>query len=145
MSIIISYISHTHKDNVSSLPGSSGNGPVRAVETKGTKGPNLSRTTWHLFELCQLVFTTAKSDSWGNLCCYSFKAESSSAFAKLTNIESWDQAVDKFPAFATDDQLNRFLGIDIRKTIPKAFCQQLTTHHQFPVLSSMVHCECCAL
>ena len=59
------------------------------------------------------------------------KAALKTAFAKLTNVESWDQAVDKFPAFATDDQLNRFLGIDIRKTIPKAFvsfCQRAKSY-----------------
>ena len=59
------------------------------------------------------------------------KAALKTAFAKLTNVESWDQAVDKFPAFATDDQLNQFLGIDIRKTIPKAFvsfCQRAKSY-----------------
>ncbi len=74
------------------------------------------------------------------------KAALKTAFAKLTNVESWDQAVDKFPAFATDDQLNQFLGIDIRKTIPKAFvsfCQRAKSYSAddaSPASSIVVNC-----
>ena len=38
------------------------------------------------------------------------------AFVKLTNVESWEEAQEKFPHFATQEQLGRFIHIDLKKT-----------------------------
>ena len=49
------------------------------------------------------------------------------AFTTLTNVDSWDEAMDKFPHFTTDEHLDRFMNVDIRKNIPKTFadfCQR---------------------
>lgn len=43
------------------------------------------------------------------------------AFQKLTNMETWEEAQEKYPLFVTEEQLSRFLHIDIKKTIPKSF------------------------
>ena len=44
-----------------------------------------------------------------------------SAFVKLTNSETWERAQEMFPHFATEEQLTRFLNIDLKKSIPKTF------------------------
>lgn len=43
------------------------------------------------------------------------------AFVKLTNVQSWEEAQEKFPHFATEHQLERFVHIDLKKSIPKTF------------------------
>ena len=43
------------------------------------------------------------------------------AFVKITNCESWDKAVESFPNYASETNLKRFLGCDLKKTIPKVF------------------------
>ena len=43
------------------------------------------------------------------------------AFVKITNSESWDKAVNSFPNYASEKNLRRFLGCDLKKTIPKLF------------------------
>ena len=43
------------------------------------------------------------------------------AFVKITNSESWDKAVELFPNYASEINLKRFLGCDLKKTIPKLF------------------------
>lgn len=43
------------------------------------------------------------------------------AFIRLTNADSWDNARNKFPEFATDDQLLKFIHLDLKKAIPKSF------------------------
>lgn len=40
------------------------------------------------------------------------------AFAKLTNVQSWEE---KFPHFATDHQFEQFVHINLKKSIPKTF------------------------
>ena len=48
-------------------------------------------------------------------------------FTKLTNVSSWIEAQEKYPLFATEDQLHRFIGTDVRKGVTKAFeafCQR---------------------
>ena len=48
-------------------------------------------------------------------------------FSKLTNVSSWSEAQEKYPLFATEDQLYQFIGVDVRKGITKAFeafCQR---------------------
>ena len=48
-------------------------------------------------------------------------------FTKLTNVSSWSEAQEKYPLFATEDQLHRFIGVDVRKGVTKAFeafCQR---------------------
>ena len=39
---------------------------------------------------------------------------------RLTNTDSWDDA-KKFPLFATDEQLLKFINLDLKKAIPKSF------------------------
>ena len=43
------------------------------------------------------------------------------AFTRLTNTDSWEEAVTNFPAFATEEQLRKFLSIDVKKKIPQNF------------------------
>ena len=43
------------------------------------------------------------------------------AFVRLTNADSWDSAKEKFPQFATDEQLLQFINLDLKKAIPKSF------------------------
>ena len=49
------------------------------------------------------------------------------AFARLTNSDSWEKAAEKFPLFGSDEQLARFVGCDLKKSIPRSFhdfCQR---------------------
>ena len=49
------------------------------------------------------------------------------AFTRMTNVDTWEEAVEKYPHFATDEQLERFMTVDIKKSIPKSFtdfCQR---------------------
>ena len=41
------------------------------------------------------------------------------AFTKLTNSESWDQAEIKYPVYAVESQLRLFIKCDLKKEIPK--------------------------
>ena len=41
------------------------------------------------------------------------------AFTRLTNTDSWEEAVTNFPAFATEEQLRKFLSIDVKKKYHK--------------------------
>ena len=43
------------------------------------------------------------------------------AFVKITNSESWDKAVESFPNYASEINLKRFLGCDLKKTIQNYF------------------------
>ncbi len=43
------------------------------------------------------------------------------AFIRLTNADSWEDAKVKFPDFATDEQLLKFIHLDLKKAIPKSF------------------------
>ena len=43
------------------------------------------------------------------------------AFVRLTNSDSWEDAQEKLPQFAKDEQLLKFIHIDIKKAIPKSF------------------------
>ena len=43
------------------------------------------------------------------------------AFVKLTNSESWQKSQEMYPAFATEDQLSRFIGCNLKQGIPKFF------------------------
>ena len=42
-------------------------------------------------------------------------------FVRLTNADSWEDATNKFPEFASDEQLLKFLHLDLKKAIPKTF------------------------
>ena len=42
-------------------------------------------------------------------------------FTRLTNTDSWEEAVTNFSTFATEEQLRKFLSIDVKKNITK-FC-----------------------
>ena len=51
-------------------------------------------------------------------------------FVKLTNCQSWENAQEQFPHFATEGQLDRFLHANLKKAIPKAlsgFCHWAKT------------------
>ena len=43
------------------------------------------------------------------------------AFLRLTNTESWSEAQEKFPHFATESQLRKFSHLDLKKSIPTSF------------------------
>ncbi len=55
-----------------------------------------------------------------------------SQFVKLTNVSCWDEAVEKFPQFANEQRLSKFLGIDVRKTVPKPFADFCRQAKRFP-------------
>ena len=47
------------------------------------------------------------------------------AFVRLTNAKSWEDAKTSFPMYATDEQLLKFIHLDMKKCIPKSlsdFC-----------------------
>lgn len=43
------------------------------------------------------------------------------AFVRLTNAKSWEDANSSFPMYATDEQLLKFIHLDMKKCIPKSF------------------------
>lgn len=52
------------------------------------------------------------------------------AFVRLTNVESWEEAQELYPQFATDDQLHRYIHVDLEKAVPQSFtdfCQRAKT------------------
>ena len=57
------------------------------------------------------------------------------AFIRCTNTQSWDDAVNKFPAFTSEDRLVQFMQLDFRHSIPEVFqtfcqhaiCSQMPT------------------
>ncbi len=83
-------------------------------------------------EQCNLLQSVARSEiTLTQLQSDASRLKQKSALKKvfilLTNVESWEEAAEKFPAFATHEQLDRFRDVDIRKTIPKTFtdfCQR---------------------
>ena len=49
------------------------------------------------------------------------------AFLRLTNTKTWDEAQQKFPHFATDVQMEKFMLCNLKKSVPKTFldfCQR---------------------
>ena len=48
------------------------------------------------------------------------------AFMKLTNVQSWEEGQEKFPYFATEEQLGLFMQVNVKKTSPKFsdFCHR---------------------
>ena len=49
------------------------------------------------------------------------------AFLRLTNTETWEEAKQKFPHFASDKQMEKFMLCDLKKAVPKTFtdfCQR---------------------
>ena len=49
------------------------------------------------------------------------------SFSKLTNCDSWENATQKYPLYANDTQLKRFMSCNVKKGIPKSFeefCQR---------------------
>lgn len=58
------------------------------------------------------------------------------AFVKLTNVESWEEAQEKFPHFATQEQLGRFIHIDLKKKSFTDFCHRAKTSGSQSVVSS---------
>lgn len=48
------------------------------------------------------------------------------AFVRLTNCESWGAAEQKYPQFATIQQLKKFAHLDFKKAIPTSFSEFCT-------------------
>ncbi len=108
-------------------------GPVRAMQIKESKAQNgqPSAQTWVQTKLsvsyqCDLLQkVTRKEISLAELQTSSSRIKQRSAlkgaFIRLTNVESWEEATEKSPHFANDDQLKKFSDIDIRKAILKTF------------------------
>lgn len=48
---------------------------------------------------------------------YALKA----GFVKLTNSDTWENAMEKFPLYATEAKLSRFLECNMKKGIPMPF------------------------
>ncbi len=49
------------------------------------------------------------------------------AFVRMTNVGAWEEALQKYPQFTTKDQLERFMTVDMKKSVPKSFsdfCQR---------------------
>ena len=40
------------------------------------------------------------------------------AFIRLTNCEPWEAAKELYPQFATDEQLHKYIHVDLKKTVP---------------------------
>lgn len=52
-----------------------------------------------------------------------------SAFVKGTNCSSWDEAVSRYPSFATAEQLEPFKALNFSTKLPEVFlkfCQRVT-------------------
>jgi len=43
------------------------------------------------------------------------------AFVKCTSLQTWENAMQKFPFYATDNQLKCFIKVDVRKEVPQPF------------------------
>ena len=48
------------------------------------------------------------------------------AFVKLTNCESWVEAQDRFPQYASSAKLRQYLHIDLKKALPQTFIEFCT-------------------
>lgn len=48
------------------------------------------------------------------------------AFLRLTNTDSWEDALDKYPQFASEEQLRKFIRMDLNKSIPRPFADFCT-------------------
>lgn len=42
-------------------------------------------------------------------------------FVRLTNMGTWENATEKLPGFASEEQLSRFIQCDLRKNVPSMF------------------------
>ena len=43
------------------------------------------------------------------------------AFLRLTNTETWEEAEEKYPVIACESQLKKFLKFDLSKSLPQPF------------------------
>lgn len=48
------------------------------------------------------------------------------AFLRLTNTETWEEAMEEYPSFATEEHLRKFIRIDLHKSIPQPFADFCT-------------------
>ena len=49
------------------------------------------------------------------------------AFVRLTNSESWESAQELYPQFANEQQLSKYIHVDLKKSVPQSFadfCQR---------------------
>lgn len=71
----------------------------------------------------ELTLAELKAKANGMKAMYTLKT----AFVKLTNSQSWEKAIEKYPSFASEEQLNRFVGCDLKGGIPtylQDYCQR---------------------
>ena len=64
------------------------------------------------------------------------------AFVRLTNKETWEEAQEKYPMYATDVQLQKFLKVDLNKSIPLTFTDFCTRATLSEAQSSDVSTGC---
>ncbi len=48
------------------------------------------------------------------------------AFLRLTNTGTWEEASEKYPAFASEQHLRKFMRMDLNKCIPQPFADFCT-------------------
>lgn len=61
------------------------------------------------------------------------------AFVRCSNSKTWEEAVTSFPAFTSEDRLEKFMNLDFKQNIPDAFrayCQS-ALNMQMPTLNSV--------
>jgi len=46
------------------------------------------------------------------------------AIVKCTSSQTWENGIQKFPFYATDNQLKRFVKVDVQKEVPQSFMQK---------------------
>lgn len=160
-------ISHTHRDNIfaqASLNVAAWQLAVQVMdlfEKAKLKGQKLRLATLvHKPEFKQNYLTPIRSLSVQNQCNLLSKvanlelslaglqveanklkqlASLKVSFTKMVNVDSWEEAQNRFPHYASDEQLGRFSHIDVKKKIPKSFtdfCHRAKTLTDIDVSSS---------
>ena len=64
-------------------------------------------------------------------------------FTRLTNTDSWEAAQELYPQFADDEQLRRYVHVDLKKAIPQSFadlCQRVKTSNVENVVANNSLC-----
>jgi hypothetical protein len=85
--------------------------PIRALEEED-HCLLLKKVTDRQISLAELKTESSNIKQLHNLCV---------VFVRLTNADSWEDATNKFPEFASDEQLLKFIHLDLKKAIPKSF------------------------
>ena len=85
--------------------------PIRALE-ENDQCLLLEKVIDKQISLAELKAESSNIKQLHNLCV---------VFVRLTNTNSWEDAGNKFPEFASDEQLLKFIHLDLKKSIPKSF------------------------